>query len=156
MGHLPGEMGRIMHSSSPWPAAGEGLQVESSWLGLAALHGLIIPLGEGQVGSSKGSSCYRLSHITLSCQSLQKSFGMSWRGAGAANPPPSAVIPTVAWSNAINPSTSPCSPVPALHPPSPSPHCALLPHPSRTGQATVLSHRSKCPSREGFSCSKAA
>ena len=63
-----------------WKARGSG------WL-------LIIPLGEGQVGSSKDSSCYRLSHITRGCQSLQKSFGMSWRRAGTAAPSPSAGFP---------------------------------------------------------------
>lgn len=114
-----------MHSSSPWPAA-DGL-----WLGLAALGGLIIPLGEGQMGSSRDSSCYRLSHITLGCQSLQESFGMPWRRTSPATPssisrfPGEAmadvregVLSTVVWSNVMTPSsTSPCFPVLALAPP---------------------------------------
>lgn len=116
--------------------------MESSWLGLAAL-GRLIPLGEGRVGSSKGRSCYRLSHITLGCQSLQKSFGMSWRVAGTATPPPSAGFQGKRWQPAVcgcprrgmeqcnKPQhqsllSRPCTAS------SMSPHHALIPHPSRT------------------------
>lgn len=85
-------LGRIRHSSSPlpgaWPAAGAALQMESSQLCPAALGGLRIPLGEGQVGSGEGGSDYRLSRIAPGCQSLPRPLGMSWRGAGAVTPPP--------------------------------------------------------------------
>ena len=144
MVHLRGEMGRIVHSSSPWPHNWGGLADwkahGSGWLLSAEL---IIPLGEGQVGSSEGSSRYGLSHITLGCQSLQKSFGMSWTRAGTATPPPSAGFQGRRWQPALSgfphrgveqcnkpqhqsllsrPSTASSS----------SPHRALLPRPSRT------------------------
>lgn len=141
-------LGRIRHSSSPlpgaWPAAGAALQMESSRLCPAALGGLRIPLGEGQVGSSEGGSDYRLSRIAPGCQSLPRPLGMSWRGAGAVTPPPPAAAllgrqlgsSRSPWcgSNAMRPSV-----VPAV-PQAPYPPC----------HHTVLSHHSKCPGREGF------
>lgn len=70
--HLPGTREQTLESGSkvlagcislgkwggsctaPLPAAGEGLQMESSWLGLAALGGLIIPLGRRSGGQQQG------------------------------------------------------------------------------------------------------
>lgn len=134
--------------------------MESSWLGLAAPDGLIIPLGEGQVGSSRGSSHYRLSHIILSCQSLQKILGCL---GGEL-----ALTPLLHWWISRRMAAGGCQWLSALWHGEYNPQYHSLPcipwvttsclaSPSQqdlaaTGQATVLSHSHKCPSREGFSC----
>lgn len=127
--------------------------MKSSWLGLAALRGLVTALGEGQ-GSSKGSSHHRLSHIIPGSQNPPKSSATPWKGAGSATPPPSAAFQGSQWQPAVGgyPHHGVEQGHKPQHPTLLSGPCTASSTPAGPGQATVLSHRSKCPSREGFSC----
>lgn len=64
------------------------LQGDGLWLGLAALGGLIIPLGEGQIGSSRDSSCYRRSHSTPLAARASRKFLECLGGELVLQPPP--------------------------------------------------------------------